>query len=159
MTRTEERAEYERKWREAHREQWLALKAKWREANPDHGKQYREQRKIREPDYRRRLDIEGRYGIPYEHYIALLEEQGGCCAICAREFPVIEGTPHVDHDHRTGKVRGLLCSRCNMGLGGFDDNEVYLRNALYYLDHPPYSHVNVSDESESATETKPPTNE
>jgi hypothetical protein len=55
-----------------------------------------------------------RYGITMEEFERMLFEQDNKCAICKQEFIK---TPHVDHDHKTLKVRGLLCSNCNVGLG------------------------------------------
>ena len=61
----------------------------------------------------------------------LYAEQRGRCLICLRET-LIEDL-HVDHDHSTGYVRGLLCPKCNQGLGMFDDNTASLRRAIQYL--------------------------
>ena len=61
------------------------------------------------------------------------DAQGGLCAICGRKQP--EKWLAVDHDHETGVIRGLLCSRCNSGLGQFKDNPDRLRLAADYLEH------------------------
>lgn len=69
------------------------------------------------------------------NYETLFEQQRGVCAIC--EQPQTLGrylTLCVDHCHATGKIRGLLCTRCNRGLGLFKDNTVSLRNAINYLE-------------------------
>jgi hypothetical protein len=66
---------------------------------------------------RRKWDLKDRYGLTPERFDEMVVDQEGRCAICRREFPQ---TPHVDHDHETGKVRGLLCRRCNIMLGWFD---------------------------------------
>lgn len=71
-----------------------------------------------------------RYGITPAQYEELLAAQGGACAIC-RVVP--NKRLHVDHDHRTGAVRGLLCSECNLGLGKFRDSVEVLQSALSYL--------------------------
>lgn len=71
-----------------------------------------------------------RYGISAADADALLEAQGGLCAICERD---LGEKPHIDHDHATGKVRGLLCFNCNGGLGQFGDDELRLRAAVEYL--------------------------
>ena len=71
-----------------------------------------------------------RYGLTDDDYQKLLKLQHNCCAICKAEFSRL---PHVDHDHTTKKVRGLLCPNCNQGLGKFHDNVETLRNALDYL--------------------------
>lgn len=73
-----------------------------------------------------------RYGISKENYYNLLEEQNGVCAICFKAE--IQGRKlSVDHNHLTGEVRGLLCSKCNMVLGLLGDNDELLLNALNYL--------------------------
>lgn len=75
---------------------------------------------------------EREYGITHDEYVALLEEQGGVCAICGDGG---EGSRSlsVDHDHVTGAVRGLLCNRCNPMLGYARDNIAVLRSAIMYL--------------------------
>ena len=71
------------------------------------------------------------YGITITQYDELLESQGGRCAICKggtskRHFA-------VDHNHRNGRVRGLLCARCNTGLARFMDDISRLRRATRYM--------------------------
>ena len=78
-----------------------------------------------------------KYGITLEDQEQMLREQNNKCAICGKEIFLFGSskklTAHVDHDHKTGKVRGLLCDKCNRGLGFFRDNEEYLINAASYL--------------------------
>ncbi len=75
-----------------------------------------------------------RYGISVADYDAMLEEQGGGCAICFTTEPGGRGSRlHVDHDHATGEVRGLLCVNCNNGLGRFGDDADALDAASAYL--------------------------
>jgi hypothetical protein len=74
-----------------------------------------------------------RFGITPEEYDARLAAQGGHCAICPSTTPVKGKFFHVDHDHETGKVRGLLCMNCNTGLGHFKDSTGLLRAAAEYL--------------------------
>lgn len=77
------------------------------------------------------------YGITYEEYKKILEEQSFCCAICKEGHSNsvrTSGKLFVDHCHSTGKVRGLLCSRCNHALGQFDDDKTKLTNAIEYLE-------------------------
>jgi hypothetical protein len=64
----------------------------------------------------------------------LLAAQGGRCAICVGEWTGHHIAPHIDHDHATGKVRGLLCVNCNNGLGRFGDDPRRLRAAAQYLE-------------------------
>lgn len=72
------------------------------------------------------------YGITKEQWEALYTAQGGLCALCGRQ-PGKKGLA-VDHCHRRGHFRSLLCGRCNMGLGAFSDNPELLRRAADYLD-------------------------
>ena len=76
----------------------------------------------------RNYHLKHRYGITVEDYERMLAEQGGVCALC-RERPA----EHVDHDHLTGRVRGLLCFCCNQGLGNFRDRADVMRLAIAYL--------------------------
>lgn len=82
------------------------------------------------------------YGISYEEYFELYAKQGNKCAICGttdlrREFKERSREQFlplfVDHCHATNKVRGLLCSKCNTGIGMFNDNIKSLENAISYL--------------------------
>lgn len=70
------------------------------------------------------------YSLNQEEYTAMVDQVGGRCEICKRE----ESNLHIDHDHTTGKIRGLLCLLCNTGLGKFRDNKEILREAIRYLD-------------------------
>lgn len=81
-----------------------------------------------------------RYGITQDDYERMLEEQGGACAICRATTSLRNGKPfpfHVDHDHETGKVRGLLCGPCNKALGllGESNLAVALAYVRYYKRH------------------------
>lgn len=74
----------------------------------------------------------------HELYELTLKLQNGLCAICTRELDKISRfSRHADHDHRTGKPRGILCGPCNMGIGMFRDNISLLEKAIQYILHPP----------------------
>lgn len=75
------------------------------------------------------------YGITPEHYEQLLAEQGGCCAVCRGSDPYARhhNLFAVDHDHVTGKVRGLLCAKCNTGIGQLRDDPDLLVAAAAYV--------------------------
>lgn len=89
-----------------------------------------------------------RYGITRERYAEMLAQQDGKCAIC-RDVP--RRDLHIDHCHATGAVRGLLCNRCNTGLGQFRDRADFLETArLYVLSVP---------RSDSQTNAPQPENE
>jgi hypothetical protein len=76
------------------------------------------------------------YGISVDDYNSLLVEQNGVCAICERQptgNSKQEARLHVDHNHETGEVRGLLCKDCNHGIGFFRDNPKLLGKAADYV--------------------------
>jgi hypothetical protein len=77
---------------------------------------------------------EMKYGIDRREFDALMKAQGGRCAICKRPFSGVGAKQtHVDHDHVTGRVRGLLCYTCNVGIGYFNDSVAMLEHAIAYL--------------------------
>lgn len=69
-----------------------------------------------------------KYGLTESTHDSMLAEQGGVCAICKAPSP-----DSVDHCHGTGRVRGILCRRCNAGLGYFRDQPALMRKAARYL--------------------------
>lgn len=69
-----------------------------------------------------------RYGITKEEMNSMIDAQGGVCAICGQQNP-----NHIDHDHKSKIVRGVLCFSCNRGLGKFEDDTSLLRQAIRYL--------------------------
>ena len=107
--------EYMREYRVRHPERVAAArKATWAK----HGQKYNFRRK---------------WGITLEERDALITAQSGRCAICRQAFENSKDT-HIDHDHDTDVIRGLLCSRCNLGLGMFKDSPESLRAAAAYLE-------------------------
>jgi hypothetical protein len=87
----------------------------------------------------RHYHLKRRYGIGAAEFDELVRDQHGVCAICGRENP-----EHVDHDHETGKVRGILCFNCNGGLGQFSDNTERLSNAIEYLEEGVAARIDAS---------------
>lgn len=81
---------------------------------------------------KRSIHLRHRYGIEIDEYIYMYNKQGGTCAIC-QSMISIDKTSHVDHCHKTGKVRGLLCFMCNSALGKFKDSKQILLRAIDYL--------------------------
>ncbi len=78
--------------------------------------------------------LEKLYGITLEQYDAMFEAQGKVCAICGAKDPRRSGRFIVDHCHKTGRVRGLLCHPCNTLLGMADDDKDTLLSAAKYLE-------------------------
>lgn len=86
------------------------------------------------PDRARRYVL-AQYGLTVEQYEAMVAEQGNRCAVCGTHDPQTKtGTWHVDHCHGSLKVRGLLCTCCNIGLGQFGDDPDRLRAAAAYIE-------------------------
>lgn len=73
------------------------------------------------------------YGITVEDWARMFNTQKGLCEICMVGLG-FDRTTHVDHCHKTGKVRGLLCADCNKGLGAFSDQPEVLRYAALYVE-------------------------
>ena len=78
----------------------------------------------------RHYHLNHRYGIGDDEVDAMIEAQAQLCPICRRP---LGAKPHVDHDHASGEVRGLLCFTCNVGLGNFSDDPERLERAAIYL--------------------------
>lgn len=122
-------AEYDREHRAKTREEHNAYRREWKRQNPE-----------RAAAIARRTNLKAKYGITPEEFDAILDEQGGRCAICRTDDPGVHtrtkgrrGQFAVDHDHATGKRRGLLCLECNSGIGKLGDSIERLEAALRYL--------------------------
>ena len=91
----------------------------------------------RNPTYARDMQLRRTYGITLSDYNDLLSVQNGVCALCGKapkpDAKRNQKILHVDHKHDTGKVRGLLCSNCNRGLGMLGDDPVLLARASQYV--------------------------
>lgn len=82
----------------------------------------------------RKYYLKSAYGISLEEYNNLLKQHNHKCAICeCDEVDSVHGVLHVDHCHKTGNIRGLLCRQCNTALGKFKDSEEILDKAKAYL--------------------------
>jgi hypothetical protein len=120
----------------------LGVRSECRKCGREKALQWKDANWEKERDTRLRRE----FGITLEQYDAMLAEQGGCCAICGQPPAIVgyrasrrPGRPTrpilvVDHDHQTGKIRGLLCIHCNRGLGFFKDSPELLRFALKYME-------------------------
>lgn len=97
-----------------------------------HKKQCRERWHARPVIERKASRVKSMYGLDPDKYISMHEAQQGKCAICNEEPKTKRGL-HVDHDHESGKVRGLLCHGCNVALGSFKEDVTLLNKAIKYL--------------------------
>jgi hypothetical protein len=103
---------------------------KWLRENEPRYKELERLRYQRTKELKKAQRRKREYGISPDETNRILELQGGLCAIC-KESPAT----HLDHDHKTGVVRGFLCDRCNRGLGYFRDNLEFILNAGIYLEN------------------------
>lgn len=118
---------------------------------PDEAKRLRYNEKCREWANENRgkiksYQLKAEYGLSLEEYRNMQEAQGFSCAICGISLP----QPHVDHDHATGNVRGLLCGQCNRGLGNFKDSTQILAGAIEYLNIHASCHSASANHQESS---------
>lgn len=104
--------------RDSRCKQCRSEESKQRNSNPE------KQARNRDNKYRQK------YGIGEEEVEAMRQAQGNCCAICGKQPPRL----NVDHDHKTGAVRSLLCLNCNALLGHCDDEISVLQNAIAYIE-------------------------
>lgn len=114
------RKEYLQKYRDDNKEKVQAASREWN---------------LKNPDRMRNTKLMTRYGITLAQFDAMMENQNGQCAICGTTDPKRKGSRYlsVDHCHTTGVVRGLLCYKCNVALGNFEDDTDRLRRAIEYL--------------------------
>ena len=106
---------------------YLANKEKILKQNKENLHKYKEYRTTATKLNAKRKRI---YGITSEDFESMAASQGYACAICKM---VSTRTLHIDHDHKTNKVRGLLCYQCNIGIGCLKENAEFLSNAIKYL--------------------------
>lgn len=123
-------------------QRWKAYQKQYRSERREQMVKYSQAYKLRHPDRVRDQWYRTNYGIGLAQYEAMLADQGGRCAAC-QEVPPSDAKKasqrmlNVDHDHETGEVRGLLCSRCNRILGFAEDRPAVLLALVAYLDGGP----------------------
>jgi hypothetical protein len=137
-----------RKWYRENREERLAYSKKWREEHPERTESYKKRQKLYDDTRNAKPEAKARrkarnlkynYGLLPEDYNRMFKEQGGACAICGRPEIVIDPRTglvrslSVDHDHKTGRARQLLCCKCNHGIGAFEEDIDVMLKAIEYL--------------------------
>jgi len=121
------------------KEERLRYLYSWRKKNPDKVRATTRRNYVKNRESllkrARKSQLKRKYGLSVAEYESLLLEQEYRCAICLKhKADNTNGyTLAVDHNHATGKVRGLLCASCNLSLGGFQDSEDLLLKAILYL--------------------------
>lgn len=115
--------ERSRQWYLANKERHAARRAEWDAANPE--------KRIKAD---RKAHLRKKYNLSLDQFDNMVLAQGGVCAICGNTCE-LHTNLSVDHCHESGVVRGLLCARCNKGLGHFMDDPDILKAAISYLEH------------------------
>jgi len=113
-----------------------SIKSLWKRNNPEVCKNYNTLWRKNNPQKVLKSSMQSHYkkeyGITIEQKATMVAKQNNQCAICCKSFELPRDI-HVDHSHSTGKVRGILCSNCNTGLGKFQDKLLFLEAAIKYL--------------------------
>lgn len=131
------RAEYNAKMREYNAINPPAKKVRAqirRESSPDYAERIRTRKELSRKDYEKHWKLKQTYGIGIYDLNIMKEKQNYCCAVCGvhENEAGIKGLT-LDHCHTKGHVRGLLCGRCNIGIGQFKDDISLLQKAISYL--------------------------
>jgi hypothetical protein len=137
MKTREEKNAYARQWKQENRDHVLELQRSYyhneTEEQRKHRKEYDKEHHSKRRDKYNAHHREWRYGISPDEYNRLFESQNGRCAICGKPQSELKKALHVDHNHDSGEIRGLLCFTCNAGIGFFHDDIEVLRAAVLYL--------------------------
>jgi hypothetical protein len=130
----EEMRERSRAWQAANPEKVKASKKREYEKNKARYLAYNKTQYDRKSYVARNRRAQGMIFAPGQTEESMLSEQNGVCALCPREISLdVPRSLHVDHCHETGRVRGLLCHKCNPGLGQFEDDPERLERAAAYV--------------------------
>lgn len=132
---------YRKKYADLHKEEKRLYDKEYRKKNKEKiGQQIKEYRALNKDkvrkyayNYHRTQRLKEQYNITLEDYNKLFEEQNECCVICGKNQSEFSKKLFVDHNHETGKIRGLLCYKCNACLGYFNDNISTFQKAIEYL--------------------------
>jgi len=141
----------QKKYYDANKEKRLANTRQWEKKNLERVKAKAKKRWAENPEYSREWkknnpekckahDRKTKYGVTSEQYEKMKVEQDNRCAICKNPETVVHKRTglvlslSIDHDHKTGKARKLLCRRCNSGIGMFEEDINLLRTAIQYLE-------------------------
>ena len=144
MRNKEKRMKYQKEYHDKHKEELKDYLKKWRDNNQEYIKNYRETHKEESKKYRdehknemKEYNLKRNYGITKEHFEEIYNNQDGKCFICDISEKELKDKNSaglaIDHDHKTGKIRGLLCHNCNKGLGLLKDDPNILKKGIDYL--------------------------
>lgn len=127
----DKRRVYEREWRAKNPDKTRAAFERYKANHPERVKHSRRIARRKRVTAIKDARLQKEYGLTLMEFKRMYKEQEGCCLICRKEHE--ETKLAVDHCHKTGVLRGLLCHRCNMGLGYFGDDAQLLTSAVSYL--------------------------
>jgi hypothetical protein len=122
--------EAQKRWYEKNKTLSNARSKRWREANREKEKERQAQRRKDKPSEGRNRYLRWAYGMTLEEYDDAVAVRAGKCDACSR---VAEPKLYVDHDHRTGQVRGFLCHQCNAALGLLDEDPSRMEALIKYM--------------------------
>lgn len=136
---TENRRKTNQQWYLKNKEKAYESAAQWRKANPERVKAAQQRYRDKNPHKKRDERLKREFGMSFIQYQEMLNHQNGVCAICsnpetrivARSGKISELA--VDHCHRTGKIRGLLCAKCNTAIGLLNEDINIINNCVNYL--------------------------
>ena len=118
----------------------IAATMRWRKKNREYvalkERDYKRKMRLERPDDMKDCQLRSMYGVTLAWLRATTSAQSGRCAICRNEPSGRgnAGTLHIDHDHNTGKVRALLCVKCNLGIARLREDPSICRAAAAYLE-------------------------
>jgi hypothetical protein len=118
------------RWRKNNRARRRTNNERWAQSNPDKVRQSQKRWYKANPDKVKNAALKRYYGITLEERNALLAKQNGTCPICKKKIT----RPCVDHDHATGRVRGIVHQKCNTGIGLLGDDVETLKRTIIYLE-------------------------
>lgn len=137
---------YDKNYRKEHRKEHIAYSVKYQKDHPEGTREIRKRWKKNHPEetkahkrknankYQKRNNLK-KYGLSIDEYNQMLKKQNNICLICEKEFgSTVLSRPNVDHCHKTGIIRGIICGRCNIGIAHFEDNVETLKKAINYLE-------------------------
>ena len=123
-----------KEWVELNPEKIAAIDKKYNETHPGVQNAKHKEWMKQHPEVVNAKRLKKRYGLSMDQYRSLFVAQNDSCAICKRNKTINELGLHVDHNHNSGKVRGLLCPSCNQALGLLQDNPELCRLAAIYIE-------------------------
>jgi len=123
---------YNKEYNKDHPEYNKEYTKQWRKDNREHINEYHKQYRKDNPEHTKQYLIRYKYGLSHEEWLKMWEIQDGQCVICGKPFQN-PSDACVDHNHDTKEVRGLLCRKCNFGIGYFNDDPELMAEAIEYL--------------------------